>query len=127
LDEDYDGPERRNEKRFPFYQSSPYTIRFCLSGSNQFHVSLSGNIGYGGLLLFSHESFNVDDIVDVEISYNNENSVKTVIESTVIWVDEKGKDENGNKVFMIGAQFNISSEDQENVLRDFLEKYIMKQ
>ena len=128
MDKQENGHDRRSHKRYPVQHEGECTIRFCRAGANQFQASKSINISYGGVLLVSSVLYSVEDSIDVEISCSDSgrDPVKTVLRGVVRWVEDTIKGDMGEKSYFIGVQFCEISEEQENVLRSFIEKHIME-
>ena len=124
MDKKYGGPERRQHKRHPFYHVADCTMRYCRSGTNQFRETNSINISYGGILIACPFRLSIGDVIDIEISYYAEAKIRTVLQSSIRWIEEEIEDETGNKVFYAGVQFDEMSEDQEKILEIFIDEFM---
>ena len=126
MEQDYPGPERRDNLRYTLECPTDYSIRFCLSGSDQYQTSLSGNIGLGGILLLSSTPLDIGQSIDIEIFYHTgKTELKTTFIGQIIWVDEKKDNSGDDKKYFLGVQFDSITEEQNNMLINFIERYIM--
>ena len=126
MEKDYPGPDRRDNLRYNLKCPSDYIIRFGLTGTNEFQTSLSGNIGLGGILLLSSVLFEMEDVIDIEISYQSRGQdVKATFLGKIIWVEEKNIEVDNEKKYFFGVQFENVTDEQNSILVDFIEKYIM--
>ncbi|MGA1866983.1 MAG: PilZ domain-containing protein [bacterium] len=127
MDKEYKGPERRRHKRFPFEYLTDYCIRFRWFDSKEFQTVYSGNISFGGVLLYSSNSCSINDPLEIEISYNdNNNKCIILLQGLVRWTEKVCDPQTGKKEYAVGAQFHNLSEEQENDLKEFLKKYIIR-
>ena len=125
MEEKFPDQERRENLRYHLETPCDYSIRFRTSDSDEYLASMSGNIGLGGILLLSASPFDIGKTLDIEISFDDDTGrVNVLIPGKVIWVDEKDEESPGGMKYYIGAQFDLKSEDQKNLLIKFMEKYI---
>ena len=120
MNEQWKERDRRSCKRYLV----DFTIRLCLAGTDQCHISHAGNICYGGALLRSKVPYEVEATVDVEISYLAEQQVTEHYPGIVKWVDVQIDEKNGEKIYFIGVQFDEMSDEKYTVLKEFIETFI---
>ncbi|MGA1823955.1 MAG: PilZ domain-containing protein [bacterium] len=126
MEKKYTGPERRRHKRYPFEYLTDYCISFRRSREEQYQKVSSGNISFGGVLLYINTPFAMDDSLEIEVSYDGEKQQTLELQGQVRWVEEACNPQTDQKEYSVGVQFCDMSQEQNDNLKEFLLKYIIK-
>jgi len=101
--------ERRKFPRISVLADIVYKKVQPLTPENQ--LSLTKNIGQGGICFISYDKLNIADILELTINLSDEAPVHAI--GRVVWIENFKIGEDDDKKFDVGLEFiNISAKDQ---------------